>query len=161
MVNRSTSAHDLKRSAVRIVVLHDDHLTAARGTLVARNIADDMGLGAAREMKMWNVDLLDSEFARSAAIDTSNADLLIVALRSTTGFSMGLKLWLRRWLLQTKHSSAALIAVFETSDASAVREGRAFIERSARSSGKDFFSESVDLGSSGGAAEPHEFLWVL
>ncbi len=158
---RGTFPCDSEQSAVRIVVLHDDHLTATRGTLVASGIAEEMGLGEDCGTQLWNVDLLDTPFARAVAIDTANADVLIVALRGIAGFSTDLKFWLRRWLLQTKDRSTVLIAVFENHDELAARDARAFIERAARSAGKEFFSEPADDSPSSGLAEPHEFLWVL
>src|SRR5580765_529377 len=93
----ASSPRDSEQSVVRIVILHDDHLTAARGKLVARGIADEMGLGADWGTTLWNIELLDTHFAREVAMDTSNADVLVIALRGTAGFSLRLKLWLRRW----------------------------------------------------------------
>src|SRR4051812_18133520 len=94
----SNSPHDSGRSSVSIVVLHDDHLTAARGRLVAGDIAEEMGLDAEWRTTLWNVELLDTHFGQQAADDIARADILVVALRGATGFSAGLKLRLRRWL---------------------------------------------------------------
>ena len=51
---------DLTVSTFRVVVLHDDHLTARRGNLVAREIAEEMGLPGSCETALCNVDLLDT-----------------------------------------------------------------------------------------------------
>lgn len=161
MLNRSDSPYGLATSLVQIVVLHDDHLTAARGTQVARSIADEMGLGTERNTRLWNVELLDTGFAPLAEADTSRADLLIVALRAKAKFSESLKLWLRHWLVQTRNTSAAMLVVFENGEEPSSRDTRAFIERAARSAGKDFFTEPADLSSITASSALHEFLWVL
>lgn len=158
MTSRRISPYETEQAAVRIVVLHDDHLTAARGTLVADTIAVEMGLGDDYGMDLWNIELLDTRFALAAAADITIADVLVVALRATAGFSAELKLSLRRWLQQTKQKSTALIVVFENNDEPAAKEARAFVELAARSAGKEFFCQPADETSPG---DTHEFLWVL
>jgi hypothetical protein len=116
-----------------VIVLHDDHLTARRGTLVAQAITNEMGLAGGCETALWNVNLLDTHFGHVAAIDASTADIVIVALRGADGFSVDLKTWLGRWLLDKKHSSAALVVVFENHCEPGTRKARAFIERIALS----------------------------
>jgi hypothetical protein len=147
----------------RVVILHDDLLTGRRGILVANGIVGEMGVGHECEMKLWNIGLLDTLFGRVAAFEASVADIVIVALRDSAGFSFDLKVWLRRWLEQKKHSSAALIAVFENNDETATMEARAFVEHAACRAGKEFFSQIADADSGDDMAgdSPHEFLWVL
>jgi len=160
MISRRISPCDTEKAAVRIVVLHDDHLTAARGTIVADSIALEMGLGDDYGMDLWNIELLDTRFAPAAVADIASSDVLVVALRGTAGFSMDLKLAVRRWLLLSKNKFAALIVVFENNDEPAAQEARAFIEMAAHSAGKEFFCQAAE-DSSGGLDEVHEFLWVL
>ena len=164
MTARIASARTPEKTAdplFRVVVLYDDHLTARRGTLVARAIADEMGLGGQCVTALWNIDLLDTLFGRVAAIDASTADIVIVALRGAEGFSLDFKMWLNRWLAQKKHSSAALIVAFENNDEPGARNARTFIERAAHRAGKDFFSQSGDSSLIEIGVQPHEFLWVL
>jgi hypothetical protein len=162
MTSRRITPCEPEQAAVQIVVLHDDHLTASRGTLVADSVAQEMGLADDYGMNLWNIELLDTRFAPAAAADTLASDVLVVALRGTAAFSMNLKLWLRRWLMQTKQRSTAMIVVFENNNEMVAQEARIFLERAARSAGKEFFSQAADGGSSPGAlGEPHEFLWVL
>ena len=164
MTSRTASPRASEKTAdpvFRVVVLHDDHVTARRGTLVARGIAHDMGVGDSCETALWNIDLFDTLFGRDAAIDASMADIVIVALCDSAGFSADLKTWLGRWLIQKKGSSAALIVVFENNHAPGAKKARTFVERAAHSVGRDCFSQPAETSPSDEDARAHEFLWVL
>jgi len=156
---RSSEEESSPKAGFRVVVLHDDHLTAQRGRLVARGIAREMGVDDQCETALWNVELLGTPFGRAAALDASAADIVIVALRTADGFSLDLKIWLRRWLANTKHNSVALIAVFENYDEPAAANARAFLERAALGAGKECFNQPAESSAKNG--KPHEFLWVL
>src|SRR5688572_2764313 len=92
----------------RVLVLHDDHLTARRGKLVGLSMAEDMGFSKECSLSLWNVGLLDTSFGTKAAEDASISDVVVVALRTCAGLSLELRMWLCRWLLQSKDSAAAL-----------------------------------------------------
>jgi hypothetical protein len=141
-------------SGFRVLVLHDDYISARKGKFVSRRIVDEMGLTAECETVLWNIDLLGTIFGRVAEVEASTAHIVIIAIRCSSGFSFDLKLWLRRWLASKKHDSVALIAVFENND-EATADARAFIERAAQNAGKSCFSQSIKASAS------QEFLWVL
>ena len=126
---------------------------------MGRGIAREMGLDGQCEIALWNVELLGTLFGRAAALDASEADIIIIALRGGAGLSLDLKIWLRRWLAETRDIPVALIAVFEDQDGPAARETRAFIERAAVSAEKDCFSQPI--AASARNARPRETLWVL
>lgn len=160
MPPHASSSQSQKHPIFRVVVLHDDYVTAQRGKRVAGVIADEMGLGNQCEMTLWNIDLFDTLFGRVAAVDASAADIVIVALRATADFSGDLKRWLGRWLTQKRDSSAALIVVFESHRGPAAKRARAFVERAAQDTGKDFFTQSSETEETDELGV-REFLWVL
>jgi hypothetical protein len=164
MTRRSVSARawrDLTASSFRVVILHDDHLTARRGNIVAREIVDGMALSGDCELTLCNVDLLETVFGWEAAIAAWTADVVVVALRLKMDLSGDLEAWLRLWLMEKRNSPSALVVVLESPHEHCAQTARLVVEGIASSMDRDFFGQHTTRASSVEGAEAHELLWVI
>lgn len=145
-------------SVFRVVVLHDEHIPARRGALVAQAVADEMGFNDGYETAHWSTELLGTLFGHVAAMEASTADIVIVTLRNAAGFSLDLRTWLGRWIWQKKDDFTALIMAFEEKTEPGVSKARTFVESAARSTGRDFFIQPAGWPLPG---EEKEFFLVM
>ena len=106
----ATDEDRLIKRTLKAAVIYDDFDFAARAAALLERVAIHADETMKWDVKPWRLDVLKEPSLAGAALDeTTDADLIVVALRKTHSPPDELRGWLERWAMKRQTEDAAII----------------------------------------------------
>ena len=129
----TTHEKRLFEMTLKAAVIYDDFDFAARAAALLERVAIRADEAMKWEVKPWRLDMLKQSSLADAALDeTTDADLIVVALRKTPSLPDELMGWLERWAMKRQTEDAAMMVLCPEENAASTplwRELKEFAER--------------------------------
>ena len=107
----SNPAH---RQPATISVIYEDRVSGLRAKRFAECLATAVAGDGKASMEMWRCELLEfPELAHQAAIESADAEYILLSLRGDTGLAPFTKHFLENWLNERRAAAPLLIALFD------------------------------------------------
>jgi hypothetical protein len=131
-----------------VVIIYDDRSAAKRAMKFFSELVRQFGDEFEFHCEIWRFDWLDLPKVHAAAVlESSVADLLIVAAQGDADLPAPVKDWLNRCIAEKTPGSAGLVAMLESHQSANDIQSRTrqFLQSAANRGGLDFFLHEVDL----------------
>jgi hypothetical protein len=129
----ATHENHLFEMTLKAAVIYDDFDFAARAAALLERVAIRADEAMKWDVKPWRLDVLKSSALANAALgETTDADLIVVALRKTPSLPDELIGWLESWAMKRQTEDAAMMVLCPDENAASTplwRELKEFAER--------------------------------
>ena len=128
----ATHEERLSKMTLKAAVIYDDFDFAARAAALLERVAIRADEAMKWDVKPWRLDVLKpSSLANVALGETTDADLIVVALRQTPALADELMGWLESWAMKRQTVDAAVMVLCPEENAASTplwRELKGFAE---------------------------------